>query len=69
MKDTLIKFVNDHSFNPVDGGALGVGILGILKYLPEISAGLSAVWVLLRIFILLRDEVFGRKKGTEDGDK
>jgi hypothetical protein len=38
MKDTLIKFVNDHSFNPVDGGALGVGILGILKYLPEISS-------------------------------
>lgn len=61
MKDIIVKFLNDHQFNSVDGTAIGVGVLSMFKYLPEISAGLSAIWVALRIYILIRDEILNRK--------
>lgn len=61
FKDAIVNFINDHQFNHVDGTAMGVGILSLFKYLPEISAGLSAVWVALRIYVLIRDEIINRK--------
>jgi hypothetical protein len=64
----FLKLVNDHSFNPIDGGAAGIGLLTLVKWLPEVSAGLSIVWVALRIYVLVRDEIF-KKKEKKDGDE
>ena len=69
MKNAFLQLVNDHSFNPVDGGAISIGVLGLIEFLPELSAGLSAVWVLLRIYVLIRDEIIGRLKGKKNGDE
>lgn len=62
----MMKWITDHNFNAGDGAAIGVGLLSILQWLPYISAGLSAVWVALRIYILFRDEILNRKKKHGD---
>lgn len=65
MKEFFIKVVNDHSPNAVDFSAGGVGLLAMLKYLPEVSAALSALWAALRIYVLIRDEILGKKKNGD----
>lgn len=67
MKEVFYKLINDNHFNAADGSAISVGILSWAKYLPEVSAGLSVVWLIIRIFVSLRDDVFKKKRG-KDGD-
>lgn len=67
FKDYLIKVVTEHQINTVDVGAGGVGVLAWLKYAPDLAGAFTVIWLGLRIYIAIRDEVFGRKK--KDGDK
>jgi hypothetical protein len=61
------KFINDHSMNAVDAGAGGITLAAFFQFIPTVSAFLSAVWLGLRIYVLIRDEVIGKKRST-DGD-
>jgi hypothetical protein len=63
----FIDLVNDHSFNPVDGTAFGVGFLSWVKWLPDLSAGLAAIWMILRIVVFIRDEFL--KKDKKNGNE
>jgi hypothetical protein len=56
-----MKWITDHNFNVGDGTAIGVGLLSLLQYLPYVSAALSVIWVSLRIWILIRDEIINKK--------
>lgn len=57
----IVTLVNDHHFNAVDGSAIGISGLALYQWLPHISAGLSVVWLGLRIYVLIRDEILKRK--------
>lgn len=63
----FIKLVNDQRFNAVDVSAAGVGVMTMAQWLPWVSAGLSAVWVALRIYVLVRDEIINHKV-NKNGD-
>lgn len=67
MKEYLIQVLHDTSTNRMDGVAGALTIASLFKWLPEISAGLSIVWLGLRIFVLIRDEILNRK--PKDGNK
>jgi len=45
----------------IDYGAASVGVLAWLKMAPEVAGMFTVIWLGIRIFIALRDEVFGRK--------
>jgi hypothetical protein len=62
MKEFFIKVVNDHSPNVFDGSAVGVGVLALLEMLPHVSAVLSVIWLALRIYVYIRDDVLGKRK-------
>jgi hypothetical protein len=68
MFSQFIKLINDHQINSADGTAVGVGVLAVLKWLPEVSALLSIVWIGLRIWVTIRDE-FLNKEDKKNGDK
>lgn len=59
---TNLKLVVDNpSPNVVDASAASVGILAWLEWAPEVAGAFTVLWLGLRIFIALRDEIFGRK--------
>lgn len=62
VMQAIAKLIHDHSFNAVDGTAVGVTLLSFAQLLPYISAGLSAIWVGLRIYLLIRDEFLKKDK-------
>lgn len=62
MKDFLIKVATEHQINTVDVGAAGTGVLAWLALAPELAGAFTVIWLGLRIFIAVRDEVFGKKK-------
>lgn len=66
MKDYFSNLIHKTTFNEADGSAAAIGILGVMEFLPEISAGLSAIWVALRIYIVIRDELFREEKKHGD---
>lgn len=63
----LRDILHNHSFNSLDGTAVTVSVLSLMQWLPALSAALSCVWVALRIYILMRDQLF--QKGPTNGDK
>ena len=65
--DFFQRLINDHSFNIGVGTAGGITIASLMQVLPHVSAVLSVVWLGLRIYVLVRDEVF--KKGKQNGDE
>lgn len=66
MIDELFKFIKHPTTNVVDLSAGGVGVAAYLQMLPSISVGLTIVWMGLRIYILIRDQIMNRKN---DGDE
>lgn len=60
--------VTDHQFNAFDGSAIGITGFALLQWLPYISAGLSVIWMGLRVYILIRDEILN-KKGKKHADE
>lgn len=62
MISFLVDLVKGQNFNIVDGFAWGITLATLMKLLPLISAVLSIVWLCLRIYIALRDEIFNKKK-------
>lgn len=60
--------VNDTSPNIGDAAALGISIASIIEYIPVVSAALSVVWVALRIYVTIRDDVF-KKKEKKDANE
>lgn len=69
IKGWFITTIHDHTVNPVDVTAGGISLGAMFKYLPEISAGLSGIWVILRIIVLIRDEFWNKWKEKKDADK
>lgn len=67
IKGYFATALHNHTPNTIDVTSAGVGIIAYFKYLPEVSAGLSAVWVALRIVVLIRDEFWNKRK--KDADK
>lgn len=66
VKDFIIKVATEHQINPVDIGAGGVGVLTWLQYAPDVAGAFTVVWLGLRIYIAIRDEVLGKKKKNGD---
>lgn len=69
MIDKVLNLLHlkDTSPNVGDAMAVGVSIASIAQFLPYISAALSALWVALRIYITVRDDLF--KKDKPDGNE
>jgi hypothetical protein len=63
----LWNLINDPSINKGDAGAGGIMLASIINALPTVSAVLTIIWVALRIYVSLRDEVF--KKGNKSGNE
>jgi hypothetical protein len=61
MKDFIIRTATEHQINGVDASAGGIGILAWLKWAPEVAGLFTVVWLGLRIYIAIRDEIVGRK--------
>lgn len=66
MIDYIFKFIKHPTTSVVDVSAGGVGVAAYLQLLPSISAGLTIIWIGLRIYILIRDQII---KGHKDGDE
>lgn len=62
MKEQLAKALTEHGATPLDVGAAGITVAAIFQWLPAISAALTIVWVALRIYIAVRDELFKKKE-------
>lgn len=62
IKEFIIKVATEHQINSVDVTAAGGGVLVWLKYAPDIAATFTVLWLGLRIFIAVRDEILGKKK-------
>jgi hypothetical protein len=56
------KLVHDTAFNVGDGAAGGITVATIINILPTISAVLSIIWVAIRIYVSIRDDILERKK-------
>jgi len=69
MKDFFIRVATEHQINSVDVGAAGTGVFTWLKLAPEIAGWFTIIWLSIRIYVALRDEVLGKKKGKDDGNK
>jgi hypothetical protein len=66
----VLALVSDHNINEADMVAGGITLVTLLEYLPLVSAGLTAVWVALRIYVLVRDDIFKKgKDGNQRNDK
>jgi hypothetical protein len=61
IKDYITHLIYDSSLNIGDVSVGGITVATALNILPTISAVLSAVWVVLRIWVTIRDD-FIRKK-------
>lgn len=55
--------------NAVDAGAVGVTVAAVAGWLPAISAALSIVWLLLRIWESDTVQKLFGKRGRRDQDK
>lgn len=62
LKDFFGRFLTEHQFNAVDGTAGGITVLTLFQFLPYVTAALAAVWWGLRIYVMLRDEIFKKDK-------
>jgi len=58
----LNKLINDSSINMGDGAAGGITVAAFFELLPHVSALLGAIWIALRIYVTIRDDVLGGKK-------
>lgn len=57
----LWNLINDSSMNRGDAGAGGIMLASCINALPTISVLLTIVWVGLRIYVLVRDEILHKK--------
>lgn len=68
IKEYIIRVATENQINGVDVGAGSAGILAWLKWAPDVAGAFTVLWLGLRIYIALRDEIF-KKKEKKDGDK
>ena len=61
MIDYIQKLINDNSFNLGDGAAGGITLAAFFQAVPKVSAILSLVWVALRIYVTIRDDLLKKK--------
>lgn len=66
IKEFIIKVATEHQINSVDVAAGGTGVLAWLKYAPDVAGAFTVLWLGLRIYIALRDEVFGKRNKHGD---
>jgi hypothetical protein len=69
IRDFIIKTATEQQVNPIDVTAGGTGVLVWLQWAPDLAGAFTVLWLGIRIYVALRDEVFGDKKEKKDGDE
>lgn len=59
---TAKQLAADQNMNWLDKGTIGATVLAFANWLPHVITLLIVIWWILRIYILVRDEVLKKKK-------
>lgn len=62
IKRVVWQWAHDTGLNPADLGFGSITVAAIFEMLPHATAALSFIWIVVRLYITIRDEWFKKKE-------